>query len=76
MPQRPSADPDARLRALLGAEPPDSVLGLSAATRTTLADLLEDSRRRQSESLEQAFVATLKHVPFPVRGIVKRVLKG
>ena len=38
--------------------------------------LLADSRRRQGKSLEEAFTATLKHVPFPVRGIVKKVLLG
>jgi hypothetical protein len=61
------SDADERLRKLLAAEPPASVLAL---------DLLTDSRRRQTESLEQAFTATLKHVPFPVRGIVKKVLLG
>lgn len=70
------SDAEARLRTLLGAEPPSSVLALDEAARSALADLLADSRRRQGESLEQAFAATLKHVPFPVRGIVKRVLLG
>ncbi|WP_375502945.1 hypothetical protein [uncultured Jatrophihabitans sp.] len=76
MPERPATDPNARLRTLLDANPPASVLGLPVEARTALADLLEDSRRRQSESLEQAFTATLKHVPFPVRGIVRKVLLG
>ena len=76
MPEQPAADPDVRLRTLLDAEPPATVLGLSVPARTALADLLEDSRRRQSASLEQAFTATLKHVPFPVRGIVRKVLLG
>ena len=76
MPDAPASDPSERLRALLGAEPPASVLALPGTARTALAELLEDSRRRQNESLEQAFVATLKHVPFPVRGIVRKVLLG
>lgn len=70
------ADPDDRLRALLGDEPPPAVAGLDDAARTALADLVEDSRRRQAASLEQAFSASLKHVPFPVRGIVRKVLLG
>jgi hypothetical protein len=70
------SDPDVRLRELLGAEPPASVLALPEPARTELADLLADSRRRQSATLEEAFTATLKHVPFPARGIVKKVLLG
>jgi hypothetical protein len=70
------ADPDERLRAVLGASPPESVLALDEPARAALADLLEDSRRRQSKTLDEAFAATLKHVPFPVRGIVRKVLLG
>jgi hypothetical protein len=69
-------DPDDELRALLGADPPSSVLGLDAGARTALAELLRDARQRQTRALEESFTATLKHVPFPVRGIVKRVLLG
>jgi hypothetical protein len=76
MPDVPAADPSERLHALLAAQPPATVLALPESARAALADLLEDSRRRQQESLEQAFVATLKHVPFPVRGIVRKVLLG
>ena len=70
------ADPDDRLRELLRAEPPAAVLALPEASRVELADLLADARRRQAKTLEEAFTATLKHVPFPVRGIVKKVLLG
>jgi hypothetical protein len=70
------SDPDERLRSLLGAAPPASVSDLDPSARAALADLLEDSRRRQSRSLQEAFTAALKHVPFPVRGVVKRVLLG
>ena len=69
-------DPDERLRSFLGTAPPDSVLALDSAARAALADLLEDARRRQSQVLEESFTATLRHVPFPVRGIVKKVLLG
>jgi hypothetical protein len=69
-------DPDDDLRALLGADPPASVTALPAALRAELADVLRDAKRRQARTLEEAFVATLKHVPFPIRGIVKKVLIG
>lgn len=69
-------DPDDRLRRLLDSEPPAAVLALDDEARAALADVLADSRRRQGASLEEAFTATLKHVPFPVRGIVKKVLLG
>ena len=68
------ADPDQRLRELLGADPPGTVLALDAATRADLAEVIADARRQQARSLAEAFEATLKHVPFPVRGIVKKVL--
>ena len=70
------SEADERLRAVLGAEPPASVLALDEPARAELAGLLEESRRRQSRSLEASFVATLKHLPFPIRGIVKKVLLG
>jgi hypothetical protein len=69
-------DADDRLRTLLRGEPPASVLALDEPARAALADLIEDARRRQAKSLEESFTATLKHVPFPVRGIVKKVLLG
>jgi hypothetical protein len=69
-------DADDQLRELLRAEPPASVLALDEPGRAELAELLADARRRQAKSLEEAFTATLKHVPFPVRGIVKKVLLG
>ncbi|SHG06108.1 hypothetical protein SAMN05443575_1260 [Jatrophihabitans endophyticus] len=67
---------DVRLRELLGGDPPEAVSALPEADRTALADLVADARRRQAQSLEESFDATLKHVPFPVRRIVKKVLLG
>jgi hypothetical protein len=69
-------DHDDELRGLLGADPPDSVLALDAQVRAEFAEILRDARRRQTRALEESFTATLKHVPFPVRGIVKKVLLG
>ncbi len=76
VPDAHEPDPSQRLRVLLADEPPASVLALGPSERAALVDLLERSRRRQTKSLEEAFTATLKHVPFPVRGIVKKVLMG
>ncbi|PZS34124.1 MAG: hypothetical protein DLM58_06350 [Pseudonocardiales bacterium] len=68
------AEPDEALRELLGAYPPASVLALDAATRSDLAEVIAEARRHQARGLAEAFEATLRHVPFPVRGVVKRVL--
>ena len=65
-----------RLRTLLGVEPPAGVLALQDADLDALADVLAESRRAQARSLHQAFDSTLKHVPLPVRAIVKRVLRA
>ena len=70
------SDADARLHAVLGGDPPAGVAALAEADRAALADVLEDARRRQAASLEEAFSATLRHVPFPIRKIVKKVLVG
>lgn len=67
-------DVDQTLRTLLGADPPLSVLALDDAVRADLADVIVAARREQSRGLSEAFDATLRHVPFPVRAIVKRVL--
>jgi hypothetical protein len=67
---------DDRLHQLLGAEPPASIRELDEATRADLADVIADARRRQAASLQEAFEATLKHVPLPFRGVVKRVVLG
>lgn len=67
---------DDRLRQVLRADPPAGVLALDEADRAALADLVADARARQDRSLEESFDRTLKHVPFPVRKIVKKVLTG
>jgi hypothetical protein len=54
----------------------DANKALDEDARRELAELIAGSRQRQAKSLEAAFAATLKHVPFPVRGIVKKVLIG
>ena len=61
---------------LLGAPPPASVAALPEEARADLAAVVADARRNQAAGLQQAFREALKHVPFPVRGVVKKVLLG
>ena len=68
------AETDPQLAALLRAEPPASVSALPADVRTDLARVIGEARRQQGDALQEAFAATLKHVPFPVRGIVKKIV--
>ena len=70
------SDVATRLHDLLRADPPPAVQALSETDRATLADLIADARKRQDDSLVESFDRTLKHVPFPVRKIVKKVLMG
>jgi hypothetical protein len=68
------SEADRDLRTLLGADPPASVQALDEPTRADLASVIVQARKRQAMDLRAAYAATLKHVPFPVRGIVKKVL--
>jgi hypothetical protein len=61
---------------LLGAAPPDGVAALPADDQARLAGLISAARTKQAADLEAAFAATLKHVPFPVRGLARKMLLG
>ena len=61
---------------LLGAPSPASVAALPPDVQADLAAVLADARRTQAAGLQQAFQEALRHVPFPVRGVVKKVLLG
>jgi hypothetical protein len=65
-----------RMRELLGAEPPPGLAALDPDDQAAFAELLIDARRHQAQGLERAFTEALRHVPFPVRKIVKKVLLG
>lgn len=69
-------DVDARLRALLGGDPPESVRGLGTEQREAFAALVDDARQRQARALQDALTAAMRHVPYPVRGILRKVLFG
>lgn len=68
------AEIDQRLRTMLGTDPPESVSALPPDVLADLTGVITDARRTQAADLELAFDAALKHVPFPVRAIVKKVL--
>lgn len=65
---------DPQLRGLLGADPPPSVLALSDAARADLAAVITEALRHQARDMQTAYDASMRHVPFPIRGIVKKVL--
>lgn len=65
---------DARLHTLLGVDPPDSVLALEESARAQLAEIITEARRQQARDMQAAYDASMRHVPFPLRGIVKKVL--
>ena len=66
----------ADLADLLGGEPPAGIAALPAADREQLAAVIEAARTKQGRDLAASFDATLKHIPFPLRGVVKKVLMG
>jgi hypothetical protein len=67
---------DADLIELLGGEPPAGIAALPPAERAELAGVIAAARRQQADDLAASFRTTLKHVPFPLRAIVKKVLFG
>jgi hypothetical protein len=64
------------LRELLGSAPPDGVAALPDADRQELSEVIASALRRQDEQLAASFEATLRHVPLPLRPLVRRVLLG
>ena len=69
-------DSDRRLREFLGGEPPDGISSLPDPARDALIEIVLGARKRQAQSLQAALAAALKHIPLPLRGIVKKVLIG
>lgn len=65
---------DEQLGRLLGVDPPASILALDEVTRADLVGVIESARARQARELAAAYESSLKHVPLPIRGIVKKVL--
>ena len=67
---------DQRLRDFLGAELPEGISALPDAERDALTAVILDARTRQARGLQEALGTALKHVPLPLRGIVRKVLIG
>jgi hypothetical protein len=62
------------LEQVLRAPLPPGIAALPEADRAQLAAVVAAARRRQTEDLAASFHATLKHVPFPLRAVIKKVL--
>jgi hypothetical protein len=68
-----------RLRAVreqLGDPLPDALEQLSDEELADLATALADAEREQSRALDGAIDHTLRYLPWPLSGVVKRVLLG
>jgi hypothetical protein len=65
-----------RLRTVLDGEPPPGVAALPEQAQRELAELIAAARTAQNDALDAAFEGVLRHVPFPVRGIARRMLRG
>ena len=68
------SETDPRLVQLLGTQPPASIAALSPDDQARVVDLIAGARKKQTRDLAESFEAALKHVPFPVRGLVKKTL--
>jgi hypothetical protein len=65
-----------RLAEVLGGVPPESVTALPEADRAALVEVIEAALARQADDLAASFDTTLRHVPFPLRAVVRKVLIG
>ena len=63
-----------RLDELLGTTVPASVRALPDAELEALVELIETAHRQQHEALSHSFDVTLKHVPFPLRNVIRAML--
>ena len=70
------SETDPRLVQLLGGEPPAGITALGSVDQQRLVEIVSAARKKQSRDLAASFEAALKHVPFPVRGLVKKTLLG
>ena len=68
---------DEALRDALDGRVPAGLAGaLDPADAAHLARVVARARRDQAEALEEAAEQALRHVPFPLRGAVRRALGG
>jgi hypothetical protein len=67
-------DPVARLEQTLRGPLPPTVAALDPEVVAALADTLQDAKRRLAEVVLAALDESMRHVPLPLRGLVRKVL--
>jgi hypothetical protein len=65
-----------RLASLLGADLPEDVRTLPDAVLDRLAGQIERARQEQDRLIAEAVDSAIRGVPLPVRGIVRKTLRG
>ncbi len=69
-----SDDPLAGLTSALGERPPESFAALPAETLELLGDAVHDARLAQLAALERSLEGALRLAPFPVRGLIRKMV--
>ena len=69
-----TADPLADLAEALGRRPPESVAQLPAATVALLTDAVRDARAAQLSALGRSLDGALRLAPFPLRGLIRKMV--
>lgn len=69
-----TADPLAALTAALGRHPPDAVAALPDDVLGDLTASLRAARSAQAAALERSLESATRLAPFPVRGLVRKML--
>ena len=64
------------VRAQIGGPLPEGLHELSDEELADLAAALAEGHREQSAALDRAIDHTLRYLPWPISGLVKRVLVG
>ncbi len=64
------------VNAELGAEAPGELVALSNEELAQLAGCIRQAKRAQKEQIRRAFDSALSHVPFLLRGPLKKMLGG
>jgi len=70
------ADPLKPLKDQFGGALPEGLSVLSAAEAKDLASALLDAEHEQTAELDRAIDHTLRFLPWPLNGIVKKILIG
>lgn len=63
-----------RLAEVLGETPPEDIRALSDERQQILADAVQQARRNQAAALAEAGEESLRYVPGPLRGAVRKAV--